>query len=217
MACCQQQSWKLIVSGRKVFRMNVSKDCKRLPSGVVALFFLMIATVAVPVASQSKELKQAHPVLELTVSTDRSVYRMADTLNLQTQLLNSSDGDVYIWSRDMCWNPVRGFSLRITAPDGSLAHGDILLDCVPPPPRKGDVYAFLKLEPQNFHGRASTFKVSDLVNKPGEYDIEATFNSFLSETTIVEFYSSEPISKLPLWTMEKPTVTARRIHITVKP
>jgi hypothetical protein len=117
----------------------------------------------------------------------------------------------------MCWNPARGLSLRITAPDGSLAHGNILLDCVPPPPRKGDVYAFLKLEPQNFHGRLSTFKVSDLVNKPGEYDIEATFNSSLSEDFIEEFYSREPISKLPLWTMEKPTVTARQIHITVKP
>ncbi len=217
MPWSRQQSWNSRWIRRKVLSvMNVANDRKRLLSRVVALFFLMIATACVFSAAQSKELKQAQSDLELTVSTDRVIYRMSDNVRLQTQLLNSSNGDVYIWSWDLCWNSVRGLSIRIIATDGSLAHGDILLDCLPPPPREGDVYAFLKLEPQNFHGRVSTFKVSDLVNKPGKYDIVVTFRSFLSEDYIDDFYSHEPISKLPLWTMAKPTVTAPRIHITVK-
>jgi hypothetical protein len=58
--------------------------------------------------------------------------------------------------------------------------------------------------------------VSDLVNGPGDYDLTVTFNSFLGADFIAEYYASDPISKLPLWTMDSPTVTSNRIHIKVK-
>jgi hypothetical protein len=46
----------------------------------------------------------------------------------------------------LCWNIARGLSMYLIAPDGSPAHGDFLFDCVPPPPKEGNVYAFIGLE-----------------------------------------------------------------------
>jgi hypothetical protein len=79
------------------------------------------------------------------------------------------------------------------------------------------VYQFFKIEPNRFYGLAEDFKISDLVNGPGEYNISATFSSFLSSKWIAEFFGKEPIGKLPLWTVEQPPVNSNRIHIAVKP
>jgi hypothetical protein len=64
---------------------------------------------------------------------------------------------------------------------------------------------------------AEHFKLSELVNGPGEYDVDATFNSFLSSKWTAEFLGQESIGKLPLLTMEQPSITSNRIHISVKP
>ena len=101
---------------------------------------------------------------------------MSGEITMETQLLNTSTEDVYVWDLDFCWNPARGFSMYITMKDGSGVNGDFLLDCVPPPPKPGNVYQFIKIGPGELHGRTDTFKVKDLINKPGEFDIEVTFN-----------------------------------------
>jgi hypothetical protein len=155
--------------------------------------------------------------LELVLRADRKVYRMSDTLRLETQLRNIGEKDVYIWEWDMCWNPARGLSMRIIGADGKYVQSRVLLDCVPPPPRSGDPYQFVKLAPETFYGHAEGFKLSDLVNKPGEYDFFATFSSFLSSQWVAEGFGNDPISKLLLWTMERPVITSKRIHITVNP
>jgi hypothetical protein len=100
---------------------------------------------------------------------------------------------------------------------GRHVQGNFLFDCVPPPPKEGNVYAFIKLEPGRFYGIADEIKVTDVVSKPGEYDISVTYNSSLSRSFIKEFLKHDPISTLPVWTMEQPTVKAPKVRIVVQP
>jgi hypothetical protein len=155
--------------------------------------------------------------LELILTADRSAHRMSGTLKLETQLRNVSNEDIYIWEWDLCWNPARGLTMWIEGADGKTVQGRSLPDCVPPPPDPGDPYQFVKLGPGKLYGVFEEIKLTDYLNAPGEYDIHATFRSFLSSQWITEDFGNDPISKLRLWTMERPVVSAKRIHITVKP
>jgi len=158
----------------------------------------------------------ALPQLLLGLKADRDTYRLSDTLHLETRLTNVGESDVYLWQWDLCWNPARGLTMRVVDSQGKDVQGRVLLDCVPPPPRRGDVYQFFKLARGNFHGRAENFMVSDLVNGPGEYELCATYSSFLSSDWIAEFLAKDPIGKLPLWTMDQPPLVSNRVHIIVK-
>src|ERR1700686_1083297 len=144
------------------------------------LVYLVIATMTSAVGQSNKAPKPAAPALKLAVRTDRQTYRMSDKIRMETQLLNAGQEDVYIWDWDLCWNPARGLSMYVTTPDGSAVRGDLLFDCVPPPPAEGHVYAFIKLEPGRFYGIADEINVTDVVSKPGEYDIDVTYNSLIS-------------------------------------
>jgi hypothetical protein len=182
------------------------------------MFFVLFLAGVMPVAGQAKGAeKQPHSSLKLTVRTDRQEYRISDEVRMEVQLLNTSSEDIYIWEWDLCWNLVRGLSMHITTPDGSPVTGDFLLDCVPPPPREGDPYAFVKVGPQQFYGRVNTFKVRDVVNMPGKVNVLVTYNSFLSASFVTQYLSHDPISKLPVWTMEKPTITAPPICMVITP
>jgi hypothetical protein len=182
----------------------------------VCLYLVIAAITSAGVAQVNKAVKPVTPALELSVRTDHQIYRMSDTIKMEVQLLNNGDEDVYLWDWDLCRNPARGLSMYLTSTDGSPAHGDFLFDCVPPPPKEGDVYAFIRVEAGRFYGAADEIKVTDVVSKPGEYDINVAYNSFASRSFIKEFLQHDPIAKLPLWTMEQPTITAPRVHIVVK-
>jgi len=176
--------------------------------------FVMISAMS----AQVNEVDNPAPsVLQLTVRTNHQTYRMSDKIRMETQLLNTGNEDVYIWEWDLCWNLARGLSMYLTKPDGTPVQGDFLFDCVPPPPKEGKVYAFIKLEPGRFYGIADEIKVTDVVNKPGEYDISVTYNSFISRSFIKEFLKHDPISALPVWTMEQPMVKAPKVRIIVQP
>jgi hypothetical protein len=179
---------------------------------------LIAAAMNSAVAAQvSKEDKPAPSALQLTVRTDKKTYRMSDKIRMETQLLNTGNEDVYIWEWDLCWNFARGLSMYFTMADGTPVQGNFLFDCVPPPPKEGNVYAFIKLEPGRFYGIADEIKLTDVVSKPGEYDISVTYNSSLSRSFIKEFLKHDPISTLPVWTMEQPTVKAPKVRIVVQP
>ncbi len=160
---------------------------------------------------------KTEPALQLTVRTDQQSYRMSDTIKMETQVLNTGSEDVYIWEWDFCWNFARGLSMYVTTPEGTAVQGDFLFDCVPPPPKEGNVYAFIKLEPGRLYGIADGIKVTDIVSKPGEYDISVIYSSKISRSFIKEFLKHDPISTLPVWTMEQPAVNAPKVRIIVKP
>jgi len=182
------------------------------------LLFLFVVTLQLAFAQSSPPLPDDTPTdskLQLTIKTERNVLRMSDTLEMETRLTNLGNKDSYIWEQDMCWNPARGLSMRVMTSAGKDVQSPFLLDCLPPPPREGDAYQFAKIAPHAFYGKVHRFKVAELVNKPGEYTIHATFNSFLSAKFIAETLSHDPISKL--WTVDMPAITSNRIQIRVKP
>ncbi len=155
--------------------------------------------------------------LQLSVRTDRQVYRFTDAIKIEVQLLNAGNEDIYLWSWDLCWNPARGLSMAIASPDGFPVSGKLLLDCIPPMPRAGDSYGFVRIEPGQFNGRVDAFKIADLVDKPGEFNVDVRYGSFLSEEFISKSLARDPIAMLPVWTMERPAVSASTIHIAVTP
>jgi len=139
------------------------------------------------------------------------------SLHLDAQLVNTGEGDVYIYTWDLCWNAFRGFSLHLIAPDGSSAQGKVLLDCVPPPPDPRDVYQFVRLEPGRLYGLIDTIKLRDVVSKPGNYRLQVTFSGSLSREWIHESMPTAPIAALPLWTMGRPPVKSNEIDLTITP
>jgi hypothetical protein len=180
------------------------------------LFFGAFAWTSAPQSKPFDRSTSRTLPLELILKGDRSVYRISDTLRLETQLRNISNEDIYIWHWDLCWNPARGLTMRIIGADGKAVQGSSFADCVPPP-RSGAPYQFVRVGPGNLYGLFEDLKLSEYVSKPGQYDIYATFNSFLSADFVTRSLGGDPISKLPLWTMERPTITSKRIHITVSP
>ena|ERR1035438_7727862 len=183
---------------------------------VVAVVFAAISPIRAQSTGRDTQEKPASS-LKLEIRTDRRAYRMSEEIVIETQLSNIGASDVYVWNWDFCWNLARGFSLYIKAKDGRPVQSQVLLDCLPPPPKADTPYQFIRIARREFHGTTDTFKVKDFINKPGEYYIEVTFNSFLSRDFIQEYFVNDPIAKLPLWTMDNPTVTAPPIHIVVNP
>jgi len=180
--------------------------------------FVAASLVFTAVLSVAQATPKQSPSLKLSVRTDRQVYRLSQEMILETQILNVGPKDVYIWESDLCWNPARGFSMYITATkEGSPVSSKVLLHCLPPPPQTGDAYQFIKIRPREFHGTWDAFKIKDFINKPGEYDIAVTFNSFLSDSFMHDSFAGDPIAKLPLWISDNPPLTAPLVHIVVKP
>jgi hypothetical protein len=140
---------------------------------------------------------------------------MSDTITVETQLTNVSNEAVFVDEWNLCWNFARGLVLNVSDANGAEVHTDFLPDCVPPPPRPGDVYRFVKIDSGRFYGLLDKFPIKEIVNKPGEYDLDVSFEGSISAEWVSQFLASDPISKLPLWTREKPVLHAARIHIRV--
>jgi hypothetical protein len=182
----------------------------------LAATLVLVALSVGPAATPGKD-DQPKPPLQLTVRVDRQSYRMSDNLTLETQLTNVSDSPVFVDEWNLCWNFARGLVLHVIDAKELEVRTDFLLDCVPPPPRAGDVYRFVKIDGGRFYGLLDKFPIHEIVNKPGEYDLDVSFESSLSASWVSQFLANDPISKLPLWTMEKPVLRAARIHIKVIP
>lgn len=167
-----------------------------------------------PLASKTDQIGLP---LRLSIRVQRDAYRMSDKLTLETQLTNVGTDPIFLNEWDLCWNFARGLVLRVINAKGSDVRTNTLLDCVPPPPQAGDVYRFVKIDAGRFYGSTTEFAIRDLVNVPGEYDLGVSFESSISAKWVSEFLRGDPISKLPLWTSEKPPLKARPIHIKILP
>ena len=154
--------------------------------------------------------------LKLSVDTVRSTYRIADTMMLRASLTNIGSADVYLWHWDLCWG-ASGLSMQIVdRGTGHPVQSQALLDCVPAPPRRGDVCAFSRLQPGEFMGVETRFKLSDFVNKPGDYDVRLQFRSSLNDTQLNTYLSGDPIAGKYVWTRGDGVITAPVVRIAVK-
>jgi len=183
----------------------------------VVIFSIFVGITSAVDAQSSKTNKSDAPPLTLSVKVDRQSYRLSDRIRVETEVLNTGKSDIYIWKWDLCWNFARGLSMHVVEANGTPVQGDVLFDCVPPPPKEGDIYAFVRLEPGQFYGIVDQIKVTDIVNKPGELKITVTYSGSLSSKIVQELLKHDPIAKLPLWTAEQGAIEAPPVYITVQP
>jgi hypothetical protein len=67
----------------------------------VAVGTLLVSSSA-PTTRLARPLESRTLPLELALRADRNVFRISDTLRLETQLQNVGEDDIYIWEWDMC-------------------------------------------------------------------------------------------------------------------
>jgi len=149
---------------------------------------LLLAAVIAQAGESSDSTSERITKVELTLKAEHDIYRMSDTLQMEIRLSNSGSKDVYIWEKDMCWNPARGLSMRITTSAGKYVQSPALLDCLRPPPAAGDAYQFVKISPRTFYGHVHRFKVSDLVDKPGEYTLRVHPLCYVQQFLVCTLY-----------------------------
>jgi len=86
--------------------------------------WFIVAAISSTAVAQANGPKPIPSPLYLTVRTDRQTCRMSDTIRMETHSSTPGNEDVYIWDWDSCWNPARGLSVYVKAPDGSPVHGE---------------------------------------------------------------------------------------------
>jgi hypothetical protein len=176
------------------------------------LGLLLAATFAVVQHSGASGDQVPTSRLPLTVRADQKVYSLHEKLYLETQVTNVSQETVYLNQWDLCWGQGPALSLSVVDSSGNTVGPGFLLDCIPPPPKPGDMSACMRLNPHMFLGSAHEFVVRDLVNKPGNYTFKIQSGSALT----AEWLAEAGFPKLPYWTREDRPI-ATEMHISVGP
>jgi hypothetical protein len=139
---------------------------------------------------------------------------MKDKMHIEVQVANGGDDDVYIWDGIFCWGQGGALNIRALTSAGKQVHpaSDFLLDCVPPPPKEGDLTQFIRIGPGRFYGLTGDFDLRDLVDGPGERTLVIRLGGVLS----LEFIRTLGYPELPYWTSEdKPLIS--EVHLTITP
>lgn len=157
-----------------------------------------------PVYSQ-----QVSSPLSLGVRVDRKTYSLKDTMRVEVQLTNIANEDIYVYEWYLCWGQGPALNLQVFDASGKFVGPGLEFDCLPPPPRLGDLTQFVRIEPSKFYGISDSFKVLELVKKPGEYDLVVQCGAFLP----ADYWTKEGFPKLAYWTSEHPRLKAK-VHIS---
>jgi hypothetical protein len=182
------------------------------------VFAIMLATEALFSQGISPTAAPATSALVLSIRSDHPTCRITDNIELQTQISNYTNHDIYIWNWDFGWTFANSLSLQITAADGSRVPVKLLRDDPPPPPpRAGHPEQFIRIQASSFYGTIATFSVHDLISKPGEYDFVVAQESSFPAHWLYEQLKDDPIAKLPLRMKEDPVLTSNKLHISIKP
>jgi hypothetical protein len=182
----------------------------------IAVLALIAVSLVASAQSAVPPAKPESPFL-LRTSISGHVFQMKDSFTLEASLLNKSDDDVYLYTWDLCWNFAEHLRIQVLDAHGKLAQGPGLIDCIPPPPKPGDVYEFIALSPGNFYGISSQFKVSDLISKPGTYTLTVAFERSMTPNYVREYLPNDPIAKAPLWSRDEPVIEAPPIQLEIVP
>lgn len=183
---------------------------------VVAVFLLLIVPFAARGQTGATTAKPASPLL-LRANVDGHVFNMKDSFTVEASLLNKSGSYVYLYTWDLCWNFADALRIQVQDARGKLVKGSALVDCVPPPPKPGDVYEFVRLDAGNFYGIRTRFKVSDLIPKPGNYTLTVAFHRTLRADFVKQELPDDQIAKEKLWSDDEPVLYARPIKLVILP
>lgn len=143
--------------------------------------------------------------LVVTLSTDKSSYKLGDKVAVEVLLTNTSKGPLYLYAA-LDWGESASLSLWVKdAVSGKDVPEEFIADALPPPPVSKDV--FVKLLPDHVYGVVLTSNLADLnIRKTGSYEL------------VAEYHSPIPSSMgfgLPIWSRESGTISSNRVTITV--
>jgi hypothetical protein len=146
------------------------------------------------------------PSLRVDLTTDKSTYRLGESIRINALLTNQSNSPIYLFAA-LDWGGAASFSLWIKdAISGKDIPSDFIADAMSPPPTSKD--DFIKLLPEHVYGIELTSTVSDLsIRKKGTYHL------------ILQYHSPVPSNMgfgLPIWTREMGVVPSQPvlIHVT---
>lgn len=156
---------------------------------------------------ESQSLKQKVNPLELSLVTDKRIYKRNDDLRLHAMLINTHYlNDIFIYGT-LGWGYSASFTFTLRDALGKEIHPQIVPDDLTPPISPDDTTAFVKLRPKHYLGTDFAAKLDLLnLNKPGKYSVVAEYHSPISETEV----------KLsPFWGKEKGTINSNVVWIEV--
>jgi hypothetical protein len=181
--------------------------------------FLVVLAVSPAFSTQLATPNGEPPRHQLTLSVRamRQVYRLGDKIEFESRLTNTGKVDVYLFD-DLCTGFADGLGLSVydsagkEVPRVSDAYLGFLPDCIPPPPKPGDMSQFLRLPLGHFYGHTISLKIQDFARKPGEYDFVFEYHPFISASLLAE--SGFP--KVSFWTSEEKPLKCR-VRVKVIP
>ena len=153
-----------------------------------------------------KNMTNPDDSLEVSVITDKPVYKLNDRIKLQALLTNTSRNTLYIYGV-LGWGYSASFTLHVTNARGEGIQAKRFDDSITPPPPPNDMRAFVRLYPQHFLGTWYHSSIDELnLGKPGKYALVVEYRSPLSATGI---------ELNPFWGREKGTIRSKLIYIEV--
>jgi hypothetical protein len=178
--------------------------------------FLVVLAVSPALSTQLTTPSGELPRRQLTLSVlaMRQVYRLGDKIEFESRLTNTGKVDVYLFD-DVCAGFADGLSLSVydstgkEVPRVSDAYRGFFPDCIPPPPKPGDMSQFLRLPLGHFYGHTISLKIQDFAKKPGEYDFVFEYHPSIS----VSWLAESGFPKVSFWTAEDEPV---KCHVHVK-
>lgn len=153
-----------------------------------------------------KRLSKYGEVLDLSISTDKTVYKLNDRLKLQALLTNTSKDTLYIYAI-LSWGYSASLTLHVSDSLGRGVQAKHFDDSITPLPPPNDRNAFVRLYPQHFLGTYYYSSIDELnLNKPGEYTLFVEYHSPIS---------AAGVQLKPFWGRENGTIRSKPVRIKV--
>lgn len=158
------------------------------------------------VKPDSMDRTKASSALEVSVRTNKALYKQGETIRLEALLTNVGEEPIYLYGL-LGWGHSASLTLHVTDALGKEVIAKYLDDSLTPPPPAKDQSFFVNLNPHHFFGTTRESSLDELnINKPGKYII------------MVEYHSPIPQSfgqGLPLWGREKGSIRSKPVQVEV--
>lgn len=170
----------------------------------------MIVMIVLPFAALSAK-SSAKPQkllsVNMTVLNNASSYTLNDSIVLRFQITNVQPTPIGIFT-ELGMGYQGGVILHVLRSDGSEVQKPVLSHFPLQPSDITNKNNYIELLPNHFIGMVQTFKVSDLVRKPGNYKLLAEYHSPVdsSHTTVRNFFG-----------VKENSVVSNEIELNVRP